>query len=230
MIKSIKIAVLLSLVAAAGFAQSPTPSPTPAMSQQAMLGGSANILKTAGNWTGVESLAQPLITGSFAYAPLQALTDIQNTSNLAIALMGSAISNMQSKQAAHDYLVGMLDYIDAANMSGVALHNYPQAVLESGSAIAMATPPKTEWLARKLLYQARTGLNMNAQIVGFLQSQTSAIDAATGLDLYIAYNPIVATKADLLSFYELLLQSVESNQANAAFIGRVLDQVNKLNE
>ena len=227
-------AAILSLIAFAGnsFAQTPTPSPTPPLSPSAALTGSANALSAARDWTDEEALALPLVTGSYVYTPAQVgLTNAQLLLNRAIEIVTSSTGNIAGAQAAHDYAISKGDYGQAASYSaGNVMRNPAQAVTEQTTANNLMAPCSPEFAVVLFGYETLAGRNVNAAIVSYIQSLTHTVSVSTANRFYGAFNPIIASKTDLLAFYELLLQSVESNTVNAPFIGKILDQENKLNK
>ena len=235
MTKTIKTTLAAAIlgIAFAGYshAQTPTPSPAPVPTNPltAAMAAQGNTFKASGNWAGLISTMQPEITSSYVYTPGEAnIADAQSANNLAIQFVVTAIRETAGIGAAHTYALQENAFMTAANYSFIALHNPAQAVTESGEAVAASAPANAEWTAQNLFYQVRAGQAGNTQVVGLLNAQTSLISQAAGNWLYQAYNPVGAAKSDLRAFYQTLVQSVENNTANAAFIGKILDQINKL--
>ena len=230
--KLLPLLIATAALCAPAFAQnsSPTPAPSPTVTPEAALTGSGNALRAAGDWAAAIALAQPFVTGTFVYSPGQSgLTDAQQLNNIAISVITSATGSAAGAQAAHDYAIAKGNYGQAASYSANQLRNPAQAAAEQTTANNLMAPCDPYFIGVLFKYLTLSGQNENAAIVAYLQTQKQFISGGVANVLYGAFNPVVASKEDLLAFYGLLLQSVESNQQNAAFIGKVLDQQNKLN-
>lgn len=247
--KSIKIMLavaILGLIGVAG-AQAQTVSGTPGaviallsstavttgtLNAEQVLSGSAAALVKAQDWPDLMTMAAPFVSENYIYDPgVNGWNDVGLLNNQAIGYMITGTSKLAGVQAAHDYAVSKLAWTAAAGISGGPLRNPQQAITEFQNAINLSTQPNSanSMQPQMLLYQAKAGQNVNSAIMTFLNSQTAYINGGMANNLYSAFNYIAASKTDTLAFFSLLLQSVESNQANAAFVGKIIDQENKLN-
>lgn len=232
--KTLLAAAILSLIAFAGYSQAQTTGGTSAvtgtvaLTPEQVLSGSAATFITAKDWPDLVTLAQPFIIGSYIpVAPVNGYTDAQQLNNQAINYVIRATQAISGVQAAHDYAVSKQHWGAAANLTLTNLKNPKAAITELQNAINL-NPASTGLKTTMLLYQAKAGQNVNAAIVSYIKSQPGMLPSSDARNLYAAFNTPQASETDLLAFYNLMLQSVESNQSNAAFIGKLLDQKNKL--
>ena len=181
----------------------------------------------AKNWTAVVNLCTPLAVGNYVYDSTDASQQLANT---AINYMGRALGFTVgggaaggSNPAAYDFYVAHKFYSGAA---GCAQYFNPAKAVEN-QLLVVAIEPTTNNKANLLLFKKLAGTNVNAEAMTFLQS-VDDINKNVAQALFNAFSPGKSTVADAIAYYNQLLLVVESNEANADFIGRVLDQKNKL--
>jgi len=239
-----KLLTLISVAAAFGlpaFAQSssptPAPSPTPYVSPESLLSGSAQPLQAAHDWPDLIALGNSVITSStFIFTPDQTLTDAQIANNQAIQLVESATSAAVGKAAGLAYALSKNDYLGAASIDGYAMHQWAQAVVYSGSALALIGS-NTYFQAQNLFYRVEAGQAGNADILNLLSNlapQNNQLDPGTANFLYTAWNSSPTgnpanDEATTEAFLRDLRLRVESNNPTSPFVAKLINQLNKLN-
>lgn len=226
--KLLAAVILLSGIVFAGNSQAQTTTGTVALTPSQTLDAAASEKIAAKDWDGLIALAESNIIGNYIADPgINGWTDTGYLNNHSIDYVITATGNKSGWQAAHDYAASKLAWQRAAT---ITLNNIksPQAAIAELQKAISANPSSLSLQAYMLQFRARAGQNVNTEIVSFITSRNAMLDYWTANNLYGAFNTIQAQKADVLAFYDLLLQSVESNQANAAFIAKVIDQKDKL--
>ena len=234
--KTMLAAAILSLIELAGNSFAQTTTGTTDTSGTAVVIATNSDLRTAAdalvkaqNWEGLQTLVDPYITGPFVYIDPSAMTEAQKMLNSAIDYKDQVVFRLSGAQAAHDWAISKGRWQLAANFSFYQFKNPTQAFTELDKHLALM-PGDAYAQAKRLLFRSVNGENVNADIVSLVKAQTSFINGGVVDQLYKAYKASLATPADNVAFYTLLLQSMESNQGNAAMIGKLIDQKNKLSK
>ena len=101
-----------------------------------------------------------------------------------------------------------------------------QARLEVRRLEVADTPDNLDARCHLIAARAAVGEQVNTDILAFLN--TAGYIKSGANSLFISYNPNAVSKADLLAFYRSLLQKTELTPATAATVGRIRDQISKL--
>jgi len=218
--KTLLAAAILGLIAFAGNSQAQTPAPTPTPPPWDALRASVAPLIVAHEWDRVIATGSAAISGTWLAV---VNTDAANLNNAGITIVHNAINAMSGRVAGRTFALSMGAYSMAADDSFV-MRRFADAI----SDLQRANSGDPFFQALLFKYQAAAGQNVNTAIVAFLNAQPGIIQIKVADICYQSFKYAGTPQADVLSFYNLLLQSVESNQANAAWIGKILDQKNKL--
>ena len=203
----------------------PAPEPNPLAAFHAQLVA----YMASSDLSDMSALALTKITGNIQ--SVDTLAGLEN--NMGIHYQGVYLAMTSTKQAAHDFYLSKQDYGGAADIS-VQMRNIPQAIAEVQEEITQAPTIDLDpayiftMNCHLLALQVRVGTKHNADVVAMLATGTYPMRGDAASELYGAYNPSVATKADAIAFYTKIQSLLENNARNAHLIGKCQDQIAKL--